>query len=71
MLRNAFLILTVSLVGLSSCRKDRTCTCTDANGTNLGTATYTNAKRSEVKPLCDANQSQFQTSNPGATCTLR
>lgn len=58
------------MAGFSSCRKDRSCTCTD-NGATLGTFTYTNVKRSEAKTYCQSNQTQYQTTNPGATCSLR
>lgn len=69
-MKKVFLVLAVVLVSLSSCRKDRSCTCTD-NGTNLGTFSYTNVKRSEAKTYCQTSQTQYQTTNPGATCSLR
>jgi hypothetical protein len=69
-MKKSFLVLTVILLGFSACRKDRSCTCTD-NGTNLGTFTYTNVKRSEAKNFCSTSQTQYQTTNPGATCSLR
>ncbi len=59
------------LISLSSCRKDRTCTCTDSSGTTLGTANYINVKRSEANTFCSASQSQYQSTNPGATCSVR
>ena len=71
MKKKLFLMMAVILAGLSSCRKDRSCTCTDSNGTTLGTASYINVKKSEAKSFCSASQSQFQTSNPGATCSVR
>lgn len=70
-MKKAFLLSAVVLMALSSCRKDRTCTCTDSNGTTLGTATYINVKKSEAKTFCSANQTQYQATDPGASCTVR
>ena len=70
MTKRYFIAMSVVLIGFSSCRKDRTCSCSQ-NGTDLGTFTYTNVKRSEAKTYCESNQTQYQASYPGATCTLR
>lgn len=69
-MKKNILVLAIVMVGLSSCRRDRTCTCTDS-GTTLGTFTYTNAKRSEAKAYCSNNQTQYQKTNPTAVCSLK
>jgi hypothetical protein len=70
MMKKTILVLAIVTVGLSSCRKDRSCTCTDGSN-NLGTFNYTNVKKSEAKRYCQSNQTQYQTSNPGAVCTVK
>lgn len=70
MKKTCFLVSAIVLISLSSCRKDRSCTCTD-NGSTLGTFTYTNVKRSEAKTYCASNQTQYQKTNPSASCSLK
>ena len=69
-MKRYFIVMAVAFVTLSACRKDRVCSCTQ-NGTDLGTFTYTNVKRGEASTFCSAQQSQYQASYPGATCSLR
>lgn len=70
MMKRCFFVLAVVLTVFSSCRKNRNCTCSDGS-TDLGTFSYTNVTRKEAKTFCQSNQTQYQTSYPGATCTLR
>jgi hypothetical protein len=65
-----FLVLSVALTVFSSCRKDRTCSCSN-NGTDLATFSYTNVRRSEARNYCAAQQDQYQVAYPGTSCVLR
>ncbi len=69
-MKKILLFAPLILLGLGSCRKDRTCNCSQ-NGTDLGSFSYTGVKRSEGNKYCQSQQSQYQTSNPGTTCVLR
>lgn len=65
------LILTpILFIGLASCRKDRSCTCSQ-NGTELGTANYIGVTRSEAKKACNGLEAQYSISNPGTSCVVR
>jgi len=64
------LILVTVIPALISCRKDRTCTCTN-NGNNLGEFKYTNVKRSEASDHCAAQQTSYNVTYPNATCSLK
>ncbi len=70
MMKKFFLISAVVLAGFSSCRKDRTCNCSQ-NGTNLGSFSYINVTRSEGNKYCQSQQNQYQTTNPGTSCVLK
>jgi hypothetical protein len=71
MIRKIFLFSVVLLIGLSSCKKDRACVCTQKDGAEIGTEQYTRISRKDANNLCSARQSQLQSSNPGASCSLR
>lgn len=64
------LIPALILVGLSACRKDRTCTCVDSSGAEIYKQTYARAKKSEGQTYCQALQSTYS-SGSGITCTLK
>lgn len=65
-MRKAFaLVAVVALVGMTSCKKDYTCTCTttDSSGT-IPTQTTTrdfNAKKKDAKEACEALNSTVGT----------
>jgi hypothetical protein len=56
------------IAGLSSCKKDYTCTCT-VSGTTLPVL-IENASKSDADDVCDAAQTTYQVSDPSATCSL-
>lgn len=62
----SFLILAAVLVAGSSCKKDRTCECTDSTGAVVGSVTIHDTK-SKAKTACDANNNN----NSGVTCTIK
>ena len=69
-MKKTLILAPLLLVALASCRKDRSCACTQ-NGTDLGTANYVNVTRSEAKNACQGLEAQYSISNPGATCSLK
>ncbi|HWY12868.1 MAG TPA: hypothetical protein VN026_16150 [Bacteroidia bacterium] len=69
-MKKILLFIPLLLISLGSCKKDRSCSCSQ-NGTDLGTAQYTGVTRSEGKKLCNNQQAQYSLSNPGTTCTLK
>jgi hypothetical protein len=68
MFKNLLLVTVVAIV-FGACRKDRTCTCSQ-NGTELSRFVIANAKKSEARDLCSAQQATYQSSYPGTTCVL-
>jgi hypothetical protein len=48
---------------VTSCKKDRTCTCSYADGSTASQGTYTNVTRKEAKALCVSALS-------GVTCSI-
>lgn len=60
----------ILLIALGSCRKDRSCACSDSSG-DLGTAIYTGATRNEAKKACQGLEAQYKISNPSTTCSLK
>lgn len=70
------IILTTAMVavlalGLTSCKKDYTCDCKDANSTKFDSQTYPNTSITDAKRSCEARESFWKNSTvPGATCTI-
>jgi hypothetical protein len=59
------MIAAIALMGTTSCRKPRTCTCTDAYG-GYETSTIVTTKK-KAKEYCDNLQNSY---GSGVTCTL-
>ncbi len=59
-------------LGLASCRKDYTCTCTYNAGSGNVTVPviYDNVKKSDATEACENSEAVFKTADPNATCTL-
>jgi len=51
-------------IGLTSCKKDRVCTCTNQDGSIAAQATYINVTKKEAKTYCVS-------SGQGVTCTVK
>ncbi len=52
------------IIGVTSCKKDRVCTCTYADGTTQSQSTFTNVTKKEARNLCNTNAS-------GVTCSVK
>lgn len=48
-------VLLLTIVILSACKKDRTCSCTYQDGTVASEATYINVTKKEAKTFCTSN----------------
>jgi hypothetical protein len=55
--------ISIVLIGLTSCKKDRVCTCTDQGGNTISQSTYTHVTRKEAKTYCSSSASQGLTCN--------
>ncbi len=62
-MKNLFLISIVTL-GLTSCKKDRVCTCNFQDGSFASQQNYTNITKKDAKALCT-------TTAQGVTCTVK
>lgn len=62
-MKNLFLISFIVL-GLTSCKKDRVCTCNYQDGSLASQSTYINISKKDAKALCT-------TSVQGITCTVK
>lgn len=58
--KRILLLCAILITGLSSCRKDRKCVCSEGD-TEIYTANYTHVKKSEAKTYCQALQSTYST----------
>jgi hypothetical protein len=63
----ALSFIVLSVVSLSSCKKDYTCTCKDSSGNTVGSITIKSTK-SKAKTTCTADNSMY--GGTGTTCTL-
>lgn len=52
------------IIGLTSCRKDRVCTCTNQDGSLFSQGTYTNVTKKEARTYCTS-------SAQGVSCTVK
>jgi len=70
-MKKVLFIAVAGLVLFASCRKVRTCTCTDKNG-NTATETYPKLSKSVQKADCEQNETYYNTYSPndGITCEL-
>ena len=62
-------IVILATVGLSSCKKDYTCTCTVS-----GVATpveFAKAKKKDAEDACTALETTSKVVDPAASCTLK
>jgi hypothetical protein len=59
--------LTIAVVGITSCKKDYTCTCKDVNGTPINVSYRGSKKQAQKK--CDYYNEVYQGS--GITCALQ
>ncbi|MGZ4035684.1 MAG: hypothetical protein ACXVNN_01715 [Bacteroidia bacterium] len=61
----------VAVASLASCKKDRTCTCTDSSG-NTQVYTLTKISKGEAKDACLATSTHTSGSSTNTTtCTLK
>jgi hypothetical protein len=58
------IFLSIVMVGLASCKKDRVCTCTYQDGTTYSEATYAHITKKEAKTLCTSSKQDI-------TCTVK
>lgn len=67
--KKILLLCSVVVVGLSSCRKDRSCVCSQ-NGAEIYKANYIRVKKSEAQTYCQAMQNTYSTGS-GVTCVVQ
>lgn len=74
MKKATFLSIAVAtlLVGLTSCQKDYTCSCTVNFGSGDSTFTfmYENSAEEDAEAGCASTETDYKIVDPGATCTL-
>jgi len=58
------ILISMIFIGLTSCKKDRVCTCTNQDGSIAAQATYINVTKKEAKTYCVS-------SGQGVTCTVK
>lgn len=70
-MKKVLLIAGATLMLFASCRKVRTCTCTDNVG-NSSTETYPAVSKSVAKADCEQNEAYYTTYSPssGITCKV-
>jgi hypothetical protein len=68
-MKKLFLVVAIAAtVGLTSCKKDHTCTCV-VTGTTLPVV-IPNSSKKDAKATCDLARTTYQIADPAATCTL-
>lgn len=66
----ALLLTSIGMsLGLVSCKKDRTCTCTYSGGS--GSIVYQNSTRKDAKKACDAYETLLKVDYADASCSLK
>jgi hypothetical protein len=67
-----FLLAAGMMVGLVSCSKDYTCSCTVDYGAGDSTLTllYDNVKKADAEDACAASEAVYKIVDPTATCSL-
>jgi hypothetical protein len=68
-MKKVLFIAVVAVASLASCKKDRTCTCTDAGGTTV--VTYTKAKKGDARAACLSSTSTYGSTSYSTVCTLK
>lgn len=70
-MKKIIFISLVALGSLASCKKDHTCTCTDAGSTTPTVTTYTKARKGDARSQC-LSYTQTYSSGGGTsrTCTF-
>ena len=62
------IIITLITISIVSCKKDRTCTCTDATGSEV--RKYTKVTKAQAKADCQTVQHTEAGATSNETCTL-
>jgi hypothetical protein len=65
-MKKIILVGAVALLGLASCKKDRTCECTIDGTTEKVSVTYPKSTKSDAKEACDAGEIAA-----GVSCELK
>jgi hypothetical protein len=61
-------VAVVAATSFASCKKDRTCTCTDSTG-GSSVVTYTGAKKGDARAACLSKSYTYNTGTGTATVT--
>lgn len=70
-MKKVLAIAVLGVLGLTSCKKDYTCTCTSASSPNFSyNENYKDQKKKDAEDLCDTRQTQVKSLYPDATCSL-
>lgn|GEM_PF-1760960 len=71
-MKNCILVCTTIMIfALSSCSKERDCTCTYNNGTeDITVVTQIESSKSKAEDTCDAAEVAWKIVDPNASCTL-
>lgn len=56
--------ISIIIIGLTSCKKDRVCTCNNQDGSIYSQGTYTHVTKKEARTYCTS-------SSQGVTCTVK
>lgn len=61
------------LLGLTSCKKDWTCSCTWTydGSTETGSKVFPGTKKSDAKKTCDTYQTYLRTEYSDASCSIK
>lgn len=54
-MKKVITLATIALIGLSSCKKDRTCVCVDSDDGYTEAITLKNLKKKDAKTICESN----------------
>jgi len=58
----------LAVLAMSSCKKDRTCTCTTAGSTTTDVKTYTSVTKGQMKANCYSYTLKIDTYTEEVTC---
>lgn len=64
-----FSLLTISLLALTSCKKDYNCVCS-AGGFSAESETYENVKKSDAESRCEDYEEDVQSVNSSVSCSI-
>lgn len=68
-MKKMLFIAIIAVAGLTSCKKDYTCSCT-VSGTALPVIPLNNSSKSDAESTCDLARSTYQMADPAATCVF-